>query len=360
MRASYCKAMLAGLLLAAVSCGSDLPVASEILHMRVLGATTTVIGDEARTTPKPGERARMRWTVAFPDVGERDYDSELASIFFVCTAPETFSGTPICQEFLDLAEAGSVSGLLAVTRGQELPNCERNPDRVYEYGPFRIVCSTGTPDFEVAVARNAKERARLVQGLICRNGTPRLDNSDPTGTSCKPASGASEDEIERVAVYGTVPIQYEDNDSNDNPSIEAATFLLHDPPLPWPELAEDIAATLDADTCLDQSEAGRVASTGGHEELITLRYDAAEREQYDGEPEVLEFSAYTTFGELSRRFTVFEPDDEVPLENTFTWQISREERAELLGMSKRVRFFFTLMDRRGGFSIATRDLCINR
>jgi hypothetical protein len=325
--------------------------------MRVLGASTAVLDDETRTTPKPGEAAQVTWSMAYPDATQDD--SQLSSVFIVCTQPDQFSGgVPVCQELIDIASGGSIAEYVALTRGRDAPNCEQYPDRVYDFGPFRVVCVTGTPKLNVSVAPSFKATAKLMRGIICRSGTPQLDQNAPGGASCKPKGPA--EVRESVQVYGTVPVQYSDEESNQNPSIDAAGFAFHDPPLPWAALPDDLAASLTDDTCLEEAKARRVMHSEGSEELITLTYEASQREIHDGKPERLEFSAYTTYGELSHRFAVFDATDEPPLKDTYTWQITEDQRSRLNGKSKRVRFFFTVMDHRGGYAVATRDVCIDR
>lgn len=345
------------LALAAVGCDNDLPLASQIQHMRVLGAATSVMGDPARTTPKPGEKAKLTWSMVYPDTMVDD--SGLRSIFFVCTAPEEYTGTPVCQELLDIAQGGSIADIVKDAMGKDAPDCDANPNRTYKLGPFTIVCVSGTPQLDIPIAPDSKAAARLVRGTICRNGTPMLDQKDPTGMSCKPRPETKVSEQENIAVYGTVPIEYTDEDTNHTPSIDALSLAFHDPPLAWDETTPG-GTPLDDDNCADEATAKRVMHSDGFEELITLLYDDAQREVRDGEKESLEFSGYSTFGKLSRRFTVFNASAEPPLRSTFTWDLKTEERDALNGKSKHVRFYFTILDHRGGFAMTTRDLCIDR
>lgn len=347
-------------LLLSSACQDNLPKASQITHMRVLGAMTQVQGDENRSSPKPGETAKLTWNVVFPDVAQDD--SQLASLFVVCTPPSQYTGIPVCQELIDIAQGGSVTQIVRDLSGDNRPDCAANPNRVYNIGAFTIVCVTGKPVLDVVVGKDVKSSGKLVRGVICRNGTPKFDSLDLTGTSCEVADTdtADTDTVENIPVYGTVPIQYRESDRNDNPNLDAASLFFHDPPLPWNATADDVAASLSDDTCLGESEAMRVTHTEGAEEQITFSYDAAAREIVAGEPEPLEFSGYCTFGELSRRFTVFASDAELPLKTTFTWTLSEGQRTELNGSSKHVRFYFTALDHRGGFALTTRDLCIDR
>jgi len=349
---AFLAAVSCACLAAAAGCQNDLPRASNIAHMRPLGGLVQVVGDETRSTPKPGEKARLTWDIVYPDPAADD--SGLASVFLVCTAPEQYSGVPVCQELLDVARGGKISGVLDALMKGRMIDCAQTPNQSFEAGPFTVVCVTGTPTLDVAIAKDTKIQGKLVQGIICQNSAPRFDPKDPTGLSC---AGTTD---EHVAVYGTVPIQHSDADENQNPNIDATSLFFHDPPIPWEPVAEDVAAELNDDSCLDEAKAKHVMHSDGHEELITLRYDADQREVRDGKPEGLEFAAYTTFGKLSQRFTIFRSDAELPLKNTFSWGLSEDERTELNDKSKRVRFFFTLMDGRGGFAITSRDVCVDR
>ena len=157
-------ALLVGGVVGVSGCENDLPRASNIERMRVLGGLVQVIGDESRSTPKPGEKARLTWSMAYPDPNLDD--SSLASVFFTCTAPEQFSGVPLCQELLDVARGGSISGVLtAAMEGQDV-DCGKTPDRTFQVGPFTVACVTGTPRIDVAIAKDATIPGKLVRGII--------------------------------------------------------------------------------------------------------------------------------------------------------------------------------------------------
>lgn len=344
------------------ACQVDLPVASKIERMRVLTAIARVEGDLERSSPAPGETARVTWEMAYPDA-EQD-NSELASLFYVCTAPDRFAGAPVCQEFVELAtqrrapsdRRGGFGGLDAAL----LPDCGKDPDRVWDVGPFSVVCVTGTPELDIKVLDNFKAEAKLMQGIICRNGTPRFDPDNPTQLICDVARGQKN--AEEIAVYGTVPVQHGEDTENHNPSTEAAKIYFHDPPVLWEASDEELDSELSDETCADLAQEGRVMSSDGHEEMITLRYDAEAREEADGKPEPLTLSTYTTFGSLSARFTVFRSDAKPPLKRTIEWELEDEEREQLKKKktSKYVRFYFTVLDGRGGYAITRRDLCVLR
>lgn len=342
------------------ACQIDLPVASEIEHMRVLTAIARVDGDAERSTPRPGETARVTWEMAYPD-HEQD-NSELSSMFYVCTAPERFSGVPFCQELIDLAEAGG-SDASAAFGGEAaadlLPNCAQDPNGTWDFGPFRLVCVTGTPALDVSIPDNYKASARLMQGIICRNGAPRFELKDAPRFVCEEARG-NDGEREEISVYGTVPVQYSADTENHNPSTDAFEISFHDPPVLWEASDELLDEELSDEACDELARSGRTLSSDGLEEEITLGYDADEREEHDGKPEPLTLSAYTTFGSLSARFTVFRSDAKTPLRRKITWELSEQEREQLKKSSRYVRFYFTVQDGRGGYGLTRRDLCLPR
>jgi hypothetical protein len=343
-------------LLVAMGCEDDLPRASEIKHMRVLGAATEVNGDSTRSTPKPGQSATVTWSMAYPDIDQDD--SQLASLFATCTAPTRFSGQPVCQELLDAAQGSNLTDVVAGAAGlRNAKSCADSPDQRIEAGAFSLTCVTGTPHSEVKV--NFEAAAKLLQGIICRNGSPLLDVDDPTGVRCEPHKGVKASDIESIPVYGTVPVQYEDADLNHNPSMDAAMFRFGENELEWPTLTAEESAAL-ADDCAAAAVDEQVLSSSGKDEQLTIEYDAAARELHDAEPEALEFSTYATLGELDRRFTVFDSDAKSPLKSTIKWTVSKQVRDELGDKSKLVRFYFTVLDHHGGFAIARRELCLGR
>lgn len=357
------KRLLSGLLLLAglSACEIDLPVASEIEHMRVLTAISEVEGDPERASPMPGESARVTWVMAYPD-HEQD-DSELSSLFYVCTAPERFSGTPVCQELIDLAQAGARDPSAAFGGAAELlPDCGQDPDRVWDLGPFRLVCVTGTPRLDIDIAGDYTASAKLMQGVICRNGTPRFELADTPRLVCE-GRGPRADR-EEIAVYGTVPVQQGAETENHNPRTDAFQLTFGDPPKMWGPSDELLDEEISDENCGELASEGRLLQSAGHraarEEEIILGYDADAREEHEGKPEPLTFSAYTTFGSLSARFTVFRSDAKPPLKRTIKWELSDEDREQLKQSSKLVRFYFTVQDGRGGYAITRRDLCVTR
>ncbi|HET6332773.1 MAG TPA: hypothetical protein VFG30_06145 [Polyangiales bacterium] len=334
-------------------CEDDLPKVTLITHMRALGARQEVIGDEARAIPKPGERVRMTWAMAYPDV--ETTDDELASFFIECTAPIRYTGTPVCQEFIDAAQ-GRTTGL-GFGFSQPPEGCDVKPDSTQTIAGIRLVCVTGTPKIDVPVAKAAKS-PRLVQGIICRNGIPQLDLESPTGASCKPKS--SRDDFEEITVYGTVNIATKADEENENPAIAKAKLRLRatefGDPIDWNPTPAEALPDLEEDCSTASSEI--LPKSPGFTGVILIDYpkQTASRER----DEDIVFSTYATFGELSRRFTVFESTGVEVDAPKLTWKLSEEERTELVGNPRLVRFYFTVVDGRGGFDITTRELCVDR
>lgn len=340
-------------------CQIDLPIASTIEHMRILTAIAEVEGDSERSSPKPGETVHLTWQIAWPDP-QKD-DSELSTLFYVCTAPTIVNGTPVCQELMspDALKrlAGGDPGAALADVGDRL-SCTDAPNSTFEIGPFQVICVTGTPELDIRIPDNYKAEAKLVRGVTCRNGAPRFTLTSQNELQCDHAKGAKN--AEEISFYGTVPIQYDADSENHNPSTDALSLQFHDPPLLWETTDAELETELSDEACADLVSDGRVMRSDGHEEDITLRYEADAREEYMGKPEALTFSAYTTYGEISDRFTVFRSDAKTPLKRTITWQLSDEQRADLKKSSKYVRFYFTVTDGRGGYAITHRDLCAVR
>jgi hypothetical protein len=344
------------------ACQIDLPVASEIERMRVLTAYAEVEGEPERSSPQPGESANVTWSMAYPD--HTQDDSELASLFYVCTAPERFSGQPVCQEFIDLLQSGTRDPAAALGGAVDLsspPDCGRDPDRVWDFGPFRFICVTGTPKLAISIPDNYKAEAKLMQGVICRNGTPRFAD-EGLGLTCDGRGPSAE--REEISVYGTVPVQYDEDTTNHNPRADGFQLSFGDPPDLWEASDSLLDEEVSDEACEELARSGRLLLSDDHrearEEEISLGYDADVREEFEGKPEALTFSAYTTFGSLSARFTVFRSDAKPPLKRTIKWELSDEDREQLKKSSKFVRFYFTVQDGRGGYAITRSDLCVKR
>jgi hypothetical protein len=344
-------------------CEDDLPKATLIEHMRVLGARTEVVGDEARSTPRLGEIAMLNWAVTYPELTASDDD--LSSLFLVCTAPTTFAGTPACEELIEAAQAGESP--IDVPSDETTYSCEGREGDTVQFGGIKLTCLSGTPRVEVAIEDDFPAAAKLVQGVICRNGTPELDLQSSVGVRCDPKPGADESQVESIAVYGTVSVAREESDENLNPSRDRIELYLRVPnsgaPMPW--LASPPDQTLEQleQACVDGTSPRR----DRFRQFISIGYGP------DDEDEELQFSTVATYGEMSRRFTVIEPEDrsdnpaadeEAVSEDDdirpseFAWSPTADQRSELEDEPQLVRFYISVLDGRGGFDVATRELCV--
>jgi hypothetical protein len=340
-------------LLGTLGCENDLPKVTLIDHMRVLGAKQQVVGDEERAIPKPGETAHLTWQMAYPDIATTD--DSLASFFIECTAPTRYTGTPVCQEFIDAAQ-GRTTGL-GFGFSQPPMGCDAKPNSTQTLAGIRLVCVTGTPQVDVPIAKSVKS-GRLVQGIICRNGIPQFDPESPTGASCLRKPNVASSDFESITVYGTVNVATEPDLENENPDINLAQFSIRSSeggaPRAWKKTPPEALPALEKNCAGAGKDA--VLSTNGYPEVLLIDYKPRASERNED----IVFSTYATFGELSRRFTVFESTGVQVDAPDQTWELSEEERADLVGKPKLVRFYLTVVDGRGGFDMTTRELCVNR
>jgi len=376
----------------AAGCDSDLPRPTEITRIRVIGARLEVVGDEERVTPEPGESLRVSLPVVFPTTGGDT--SELQTMMIGCTAPDRYTGgLPICQELVDAALSGQAASP-SVQMFQEKLRCgegvlirrplnpedetdERTLDPYVQLGAVSAQCKQGDPVAELPVLSTFTARAVLFAGVVCERGTPFIDADDPLLFGC---DGNGEDD-EVLRFHGTATVQHEPEDENRNPSLDAFVLLRENADTngdgvtdvaDWPAYApEDLppeegceAAPDRDDTIVPSVIEDELQRSGDDDERVlplTLRYDASARERSDGQPEDLEFTIYTTFGEMERRFTLFEGTDKGEdgvLRADVDWD--PPAAAELGTGGKLVRFFVTLRDQRGGFAMTSRALCVSR
>jgi hypothetical protein len=355
------------LALALGACNNTLPKATSIVHMRVLGAQTAVVGDPARATPKPGEKATLTWTMAFPSVEESD--SELSSLFISCTAPTHFTGIPTCQELIDAVQApGGAAAPFAVLPMQG-GSCKGYEGKSLTVGSISSTCVTHTPKLTVKIEPDSKVRAKLVLGIICRNGTPFLNPQSASLFGCDAKAGVKSSDVETIGVYGTIPIEHTAADANQNPDIGLATLKIAaaggavlDAVAAWPETKLADVPAMD-DDCKDAAKANLITTADGEVDTIRIGYPAKPRELHQGVAETLEFSVYATAGELERRFTLFPPDHAVvggQMQDELTWKLSNAEKSAVGPNGKLVRFFFTLLDHDGGYDSTMRAVCVMR
>jgi hypothetical protein len=286
-----------------------------IERTRVLGAHIAVVGEPARSTPRPGEMVEVSWLV---------------------TAP---AATP------PLGWAFVVCGLGA---SGEPDDCGGEPLAVFEGHPSELTgAGANLPRFTVAVpdaARLGSSRALSIVGMICADSEPQLNPQGPP--SC--AMGG-----EGTSAYLSLPLAI-DGDRNGNPDLAASSFGFDGQP--W--AADPLVAA-----CADLP---RVVA-GSKDHVLRLATTPADREPYtamQGDPprpvalrEALQISHFTTAGKLDRPFAVVEAgaaDDDGAVE--VKWEAPGADAVPAEGLV--VRFIFVARDLRGGTDWTSRQLCV--
>ncbi len=339
-------------LLLVVGCDSDLPRATEVVNMRALGARLEVLDDEARTTPRPGERLRVSVPIVAPS---RDFDVDgMTSMFIGCTAPDRFTGgMPICQELIDAALSGEeVSNALPMLEGERLACSDLQAPRRAQREAVSLQCVNDAPAPIFDVPENFAADSLLMLGIVCQRGDPYIEPLEPLLFGCADSDGG-----EAVRLQGIMTVEQRASDRNLNPSLEALTILREG--VEWLEPDPEMLPPQEGceNAVPENDPALHSVVPGTH--VITLRYDASEREEVDGEPEDLELTVYTTAGEMERRFTVFEGSESGTngrLESTLDWDPPKP--ADIPTGGQLVRFFITLRDQRGGFALTERVVCL--
>jgi hypothetical protein len=374
-----------------VGCEDDLPKATEIVHMRILGAKLQAVNDadETRATPKPGERVRVSLETVFPSIAESHRFMHTALIS--CTAPDRYTGgIPVCQELIDLAESGQDLRDSPLANMAEFPPCDADAHMDIG-GAVSATCTVGeNPVAEFPVPEDYKRDRLLFIGIACEKDSALIDPTSPQLFKCaseddpmykeRDENGKLEHEPPQVVhVHGLIPVQHTASEENHNPDIGPDAFRIERQLNgEWKPVDP---ALLDADTESDCLNVNSNLSDDDKSQLpllygnidFRLIYNADAREEVDGKPEPLEITLYTTAGELERRFTVFDSDDvptnagdeDKPHELSSTLRYtppvpppsSSPEAAEWKN-GKLVRFFATVRDQRGGFAISQYALCL--
>jgi hypothetical protein len=336
-------------------CKNDLPKATEIVHMRVLGATLEVVGDETRSTPKPGETVSISMTTVFP-LQKENTDSAQSMLIF-CTAPNRFTGgLPVCQEFLDAAQSGSgtdITAALPLASGKV--HCSDLPEPILSFGGVSVQCISGDPAAQFKVAENFAAKQKLLIGVICERGDAFINPNDPLIFGCDHDSG------ETLRVNELITVEQNKSDENHNPSAANLGVALE-------TRSKDAWSPIDPGLVPVENNCGSLAGGDALPQVdylshtMTLSYTAAARETLNGEPEDLELSVYATGGSLERRFTLFSASDPVTkgqLQSDLTWDPPLPAELPMQGrQGKLIRFFVTVRDHRGGFASTSRAVCI--
>lgn len=374
-RAVASRLMLAPCLLALAGlagCQDDLPRATEIERMRVLGTRLSVVGDEARATPEPGENVRLSFVTAFPDQLD---DTALAEMMIVsCTAPDRYTGgLPICQELIDAAERGDVGSSSVLTAARKI-ECSDIPGRRQTFAGVTVACVNGPPEITLPIPAGFTAESSMFLGVLCQEGEAFFD---PTSTGL---FGCDDNDGETILLHGTYPVQRRAEDVNHNP-VAAKLSIEMEPFIEWRPIDGTPLAQPGA---LDESCARQASSMGAlsnpllpgvdvGKHRLTLRYPAEERERIEGEPgrpfETLEITVHATSGEIERQFTVWTDASEtygakrgdVPIDTDPPWleaDLSWDPENDAPATGRLVRFFVTVRDQRGGFDMSTYAACV--
>jgi hypothetical protein len=286
---------------------------------------------------------------------------DVRSLFIVCTAPERFTGIPFCQELIDAASSVDASAEAASARTPERFTCPTE-DVSLSVAGVKAQCVTGGPVQTFTVPEKFKAKAMLVRGIICENGLPYFDPSDPELFGCDNSTG------EAVGVYGTVPISYGPEDINHNPDMSQLALTLDGSD--WPQIT-NVELPPD-DACAGMNVPGipeisiKTLQERGATEFdwfVNYPVDAVEQTA-DGAPETLELSFYVTAGVPSARYVLFDPDDVSAaksarnLKHALTWEPPAAEDIDKNGTL--VHVYAAALDRRGGFDMAQRAFCVTR
>lgn len=361
--------MLGAFALLSGACQDDLPKATLIERMRLLGVSVSVVGDETRATPMPGETVRLSFPTVFPETGETIDRGQLMLIN--CTAPDRYTGgLPICQEIIDAVESGNVDDSLFAAPDQI--KCSDIPGGRQTFAGVTVACVRGEPTLQLRVPEDFSGQSALFLGVLCEEGDAFFDPTLPELFGCEDNDG------ETLPLDGTYPVLRREQDVNHNPdisllSIEMQPFIEWRPidPAAANELPEDCAAATATSSTMSADPLFPGVDVGAHQ--LILRYPAEERERALNEPgepfESLEITVHTTFGEVERQYTLFTDESEtfgskvgeVPIDTDPPWleeDVNWDPENDVPVTGQLVRFFVTVRDQRGGFNMSTYAACV--
>lgn len=287
-------------LLLCVGCGDPLHPPQLIEKNRVLGAKTSVVGQEPRATPARGESASVKFWTADPGPPRA-----LSYALAVCQRDDTLSGIPGCSAGAIFESQGSGDSTLDFTLPTDLPPGDR----------------------------------LLVLGVVCANADGIVGDvisGFPHALGCAGANA----QTSRVLFNVFLSPEYE----NDNPSLADET--IHLDAAPW-------TAALPADFAAPCAGASPSVLADGAVHQLRVGVSADDRESDGARGELSELSSFATAGTLSRVFSFIESGSDAT-EVALEWKAPRAAPA---GGSS-VRFFFVLRDGRGGADLAERALCV--
>lgn len=274
----------------------DLDKGSSILDTRVIGVRVEVVGSEAVAAPSPGDVARLTVLLAEPPGDDQDPLG-----WGVVLGPIVREGTgrPIVLE-LPVPEAALLGGARS----------------------FPLV------------------------GQVCSNGTPVFAMGEAPPTCSAGATRAT-------SFLATISLAREGTAPNRNPVLADDFAILAEER--WEAPADSLPATGCASLAGRPSLPLVTASTT--EQRLLLRVADTEREAFtrtDGSEakETLTLSQFTSAGDLSRQFSVFEGERAPDAELEWTPDLTPDPTGTL------VRFWFVARDGRGGVTSTTRAVCV--
>jgi hypothetical protein len=308
-REPWLRALLAsGLALVAGACDEiDLPKSWAIAYPRVLAQRSEVVGDETRATPAPGESLRVRVLIAGPEPIER-----LSYVVVACPTVRTNGELPECSAEPLIA----LDGVL----GEDEPFTDE------------LALELQLPDEDALQGVDEL----LIAGSACTDGDAR-GPGDPRAGECK---GSDEPALTWA---GNVRLARRERDHNHNPELrdEAIAF---DGEV-WPTAVPP-----------DQDEGTVTVIADGEPHQIEVSLGESGRERFDGEPEELLLSHFTTAGPLERRFSVLEAGDPDDRALSVEWRSPRPPPDVKPPAS--AKLYFVLRDQRGGVAFARRTAAI--
>ena len=288
--------------LSSAGCDDSLKSVSLIEETRVLGARVETETDKTRSSPKPGERASLRFFMAAPD-GEPRFSYALS----VCAVGLTNSGFPPCD--------GAPFASAVQTEASD---------------------SDARLEFEVPEALDlAHTPHAFASGLICRNSGLKLA---PDGVpSCLRGTGTE------------VAFEFElggSEQSNHSPTFSGDAFSIDGEP--WP------ASSV---TSCDEGSLREVTTRTLHALQIDLADSDFEpllqQTTVDPARETLLVSPFSSSGELGHGFLAL--DANTPPEQR---RVSFQAPVVVGPLASLVRFYFVVRDARGGQDFAERALCV--
>ena len=305
---------IAGLTMQITSaCDDPLVAPQTIRDLRVLGAQVSALDDPSRASLLPNEKALLRWLVASNRV------EAFSATIVLCAARPTTLGVPQCQSGVLLTEqmAGDTQGELEVEF--RLPS---KLDAGDEWVAFLGLCTDDAPEFNINSS-----------SFRCQDETPLVG-------------------FYRALVVSIDAVEASNSGVNHNPNLDQQQLLIDGKD--WPVAAQPPQP---GEPCGGASLVSVKLGSSTPVELRLLNDDREplEDEGYgDNQRESLVFTEVATEDGLERAFLAIDHDsDRNSVKNVFN-----AVDLELDEDGRRVAFYLTALDERGGLSWLTREFCL--